>query len=112
MLKWVRVMGGGEIPRSFSLNEREIVSVYMLARKRGMNASKIMEKLARNFDGERDVLFFFEKNKSIKLFGSLEYESFQPLSKKKKKRETIFAISRAKEIETSYEISTSHRFDD
>lgn len=84
MLKWVRVMGGGEIPRSFSLNEREIVSVYMLARKRGMNASKIMEKLARNFDGERDVLFFFEKNKSIKLFGSLEYESFQPLSKKKK----------------------------
>lgn len=110
MLKWVRVMGGGEIPRSFSLNEREIVSVYMLARKRGMNASKIMEKLARNFDGKRGVLFSFEKNKSIKLFGSLEYESFQPLSKKKK--ETISPIWRAKEIETSYEISTSHRFDD
>ena len=81
---------------SFSLNEREIVSVYMLARKRGMNASKIMEKLARNFDGKRGVLFSFEKNKSIKLFGSLEYEFFQPLSKKKKRNERRYLLFRGR----------------
>lgn len=50
---------GGEVGDSFSLNEREIVSVYMLARSyrkgdeyvRGeRRGSKIMEKLARNFN--------------------------------------------------------------